>query len=168
MKLPVYIELLPLPLLGILPLLFFSIGASAYTVEVVRVTDGDTLVVSGLRKNVRILGIDAPELAQASGHAAREAIQALEGKTVRLHTLGRDSYGRTLAQVFLNDGTDVGLEQLRAGWAWVYGSGLRALPKKERRAYRAAEASARKEKRGLWKGSPAAIAPWRFRAAATK
>jgi endonuclease YncB( thermonuclease family) len=155
--------------LGILPLLFFTDGAWAYTVDVVRVTDGDTLEVSGLRRNVRILGIDAPELAQSSGLASRDAIEArIQGKAVRLNTLGRDTYGRWLAQVFLQDGTDVGLEQVRDGWAWVYSSGLRALPKKQRKAYREAESLARKEKRGLWKESPAPTTPWKFRASVKK
>ena len=168
MKLTNLIKLYPSLLLGILPLLFFTPGAWAYSVEVLRVTDGDTFEARGLRKNIRILGIDAPELAQTSGTASRDAIQTqLQGKTVRLNTLGRDSYGRWLAQVFLSDGKDVGLEQVRAGWAWVYGSGLLALPKSQRSLYRKAEALARKEKLGLWE-QDLVVAPWKFRASAKK
>jgi micrococcal nuclease len=147
----------------ILPLLFSLSTAWAEGRKVTKIQDGDTFDVRAPKKRVRILGVDAPELKQPFGTQARDALEArLSEKTVTLNTFGHDNYGRVLAQVLLPDGVDLGLKQVRDGWAWVYGSGLRALPKKQRKAYREAQSLARKEQRGLWvQKNP--VAPWKFR-----
>jgi micrococcal nuclease len=77
------------------------------------VIDGDTLVVSGVGK-VRLLGVDTPELAREGRPAERGAVRAkdfvrerVEGQPVRLEydVERHDKYGRTLAYVYLKDGT---------------------------------------------------------------
>lgn len=97
---------------------------------VTRVVDGDTLwvrdstgVSGGKTLKVRIVGIDAPEVCQAGGPEAREAL--------RLHVLGlpvtltspssrsHDDYGRLLARVD-KQGEDVGRWMVRHGQAWSY------------------------------------------------
>ncbi len=123
---------------------------------VVRVLDGDTMDVrlrSGVRERVRVLGIDAPELARRECHAA-QAIAATRrlalGKLVRLagdrSQAARDQKRRLVAYVRLPDGNDLGRSLLRGGFATVVdgSSFLRVAP------YRSAESAARLERLGLW------------------
>lgn len=76
----------------------------------VQVHDGDTLRVCFRDRGaivqwpVRLAGVDAPELREAAGPAARDALRALvfDGARPRRLTLvpaGFDKYGRLLAQV---------------------------------------------------------------------
>ena len=80
---------------------------------VTRVVDGDTIILNG-RERVRLIGVDTPETVdprrpvqyfgkEASGFTKR----MVEGKKVRLEydQTGKDRYGRTLAYVYLEDGT---------------------------------------------------------------
>ena len=103
--------------------------AAPGTVE--KVIDGDTVVLSG-GEHVRLLGIDAPELhpgrpgragpfPEPGAAEARDALRALvAGQTLRVERHGRDRYGRTLARLFLADGTDVSEELLRRGLVVPY------------------------------------------------
>ena len=98
---------------------------------VVRVTDGDTLKVrlaNGREKDVRILGIDTPEVyprLECGGQEATAAMAVLApvGSKVVLvsdPTQGdRDRYGRLLRYVH-RSGDDVGLAQLASGRAQVF------------------------------------------------
>jgi len=101
--------------------------------RVTRVVDGDTLEVSaGAREEtVRLLGVDTPELHRPGTPVecgARAAAQALEelsaGREVELVTDptqdARDRYGRLLAYVDTDAGTDLGEAMVRRGWAEVY------------------------------------------------
>ena len=88
------------------------------------VVDGDTVHVrpmdGGELHKIRILGMDAPEICQTGGVAARQALQERVLKrsvTVRLQ--GRDVYGRDLATIDLS-GEDVGEWMVRRGHAWSY------------------------------------------------
>jgi endonuclease YncB( thermonuclease family) len=91
----------------------------------VRVIDGDTLVLDGLR--VRLAAIDAPEARQACrdrqgqswpcGLAARAALAELvEGESVRCEARGQDRYGRTVARCLAGQ-KDLGAELVRRGMA---------------------------------------------------
>ena len=65
--------------------------------------------------------IDCPEKGQAFGNRARQAASALVfGKEVTLKTYGVDKIGRTIADVFLPDGTNVIHELVKDGWCWWY------------------------------------------------
>lgn len=92
---------------------------------VTRVVDGDTLWVqaregAGLVK-VRLSGLDAPEICQAGGPAAREALrQRALGQGVTLTYRRRDDYGRVLARVDLQ-GEDLGRWMVAQGHAWSDG-----------------------------------------------
>ena len=77
---------------------------------VVSILDGDTIEVQHNRQaeRIRLNGIDCPEKGQAYGQRAKQAASAfVYGKEVTLQTYGLDKYGRTLADVFLSDGTNV-------------------------------------------------------------
>ena len=98
--------------------------------KVVGVHDGDTLTVLKADKrqiNVRLLGIDCPEVGrgkddppQPFGTAARlETSRLAFGQDVTVEVDSIDLYGRTLARVLI-DGHDLGAELLEAGLAWHY------------------------------------------------
>ncbi len=63
--------------------------------------DGDTLVCN--HQKVRLTNVYAAELNEAGGHAAKRRLRTLvtTGEVV-LRPLGRDRYGRTLAEVYVN------------------------------------------------------------------
>ena len=126
---------------------------------VVRVRDGDSIVVrrGGVGVEVRLEGVDCPELAQAFGRKAKKFTSGLvSGKTVRLSGKGRDRYDRELAEVFLPDGRSLNQELVAAGYAWWFRkySTDRTLEALERAALRA--------RRGLWV-DPDPVPPWDFR-----
>lgn len=123
-----------------------------------RVVDGDTVVF--LQGVCRLIGIDAPELAQPAGPEAKGALVALlpPGSQVLVMVWGRDKYGRMLCAIYASDGYPVAMTLVESGWAWVYLAegtpfwvGLKA-----------AEARARGERRGVW-GSATPEPPWEYR-----
>lgn len=95
--------------------------------------DGDTFdvlienPVAGLREKetVRLLGVDAPELAGDEFFATNAAIytkQLLKGNSIYL-VLGsrsRDSFCRLLAYVYLNDGTFLNADLLSKGYVRLF------------------------------------------------
>jgi endonuclease YncB( thermonuclease family) len=144
------------PLVGALLLFWAGTGAlAANTQRVTAVIDGDTLVLaSGV--HLRLIGINTPELAHGTGpdeplaDAARERLaQLVLDQRVRIEpgVESRDRYGRLLASVFLDDGSDVQAALLEAGLAQV----IAVPPNIEHlQRYREAEAGARKAGRGIW------------------
>jgi len=145
--------------------------------RVVRVTDGDTIVVEDSdrrRHKVRIVSIDAPEkgrrdrAGQPYAERSRQHLALLvETKQVRLVTRGYDDYGRVLASVRVagaesESEVDVGLAQVCAGYAWLYEMFANTLSPGEQRVYRACQSAARRDKRGLWRADDP-IPPWVWR-----
>ena len=93
------------------------------------VYDGDTLLLTDDRK-IRIIGIDTPETkhhkqkAQTYGAKATEALRALLKRhnnhiQLRFGKQRKDRYSRTLAHVFLADGTNVSNWLLEHGYAAI-------------------------------------------------
>ncbi len=96
--------------------------AEVYFAQVTRVSDGDTVWVKpegdSAPRKLRLQGLDAPEICQAGGQAARDALSALvmnSRVTVRVNY--QDDYGRGLAQLSIG-GEDVGAKLVAAGHAW--------------------------------------------------
>ena len=72
-------------------------------------------------ERIRLNGIDCPEKGQAYGKRAKQATAELVfGKEVTLQTYGEDKHGRTIADVFLSDGTNVNHRLVQDGWCWWY------------------------------------------------
>jgi len=128
---------------------------------VTRIVDGDTFWVDdGSEKGmkVRLTGVDAPETrnsrnkvkAAFGDESTRYMTGLIAGKKVRLEydidTL--DQYGRTLAYVYLEDGTFVNASMVGNGYATVM-----TTPPNVRHAGTFVELAqkARKRERGLWK-----------------
>ena len=129
-------------------------GTSAATFRVRQVIDGDTITVAGVG-TVRLLGVDAPEKTGSyresepyGDEAARFLRSLLNGKLVRLEYDGerKDQYNRTLAYVFLEDGTLANEAIIRAGFAETY----RRFDYWRKPAFQAAEREARDARRGMW------------------
>ena len=139
-------------------LLVSSLNANAQQlVRVTRVIDGDTIVLeSGER--VRLLGVNAPEVnhpkkpVEAFGKEAADfARRMVEGKLVRLeldpNVRPRNKHSRTLAYVFLQDGTFLNAEIVKQG----YGFAVTTFPPlKYEYDFRKLEVEARENRRGLW------------------
>lgn len=139
---------------------------AAFSARAIGVTDGDTITVlaSGNRQYaIRLLGIDAPEHAQAFGTASRKYLGNLVfGKRVDLQCEKAESYGRLICKVTLPDGEDICLDQIRAGMAWHYKQYQDEQSAADRAIYASAEDAARIAHRGLW-SQPHPIEPQDFR-----
>lgn len=147
-------------------LAFTSLVLAAVQVDfegkVVGITDGDTItvLVGTDPVKVRLNGIDAPEKKQPFGTQSRAKLGELAfGKTVTVHSAGKDRYGRTLGTV-LADGQSVNLKMVETGLAWHYAQYSKDA------ALADAEKAARAARRGLW-ADPKPVAPWEFRKAKT-
>jgi endonuclease YncB( thermonuclease family) len=121
-----------------------------------RIVDGDTLVCEEAAARIRLLLVDAPELAEGSvGAGARAELERLLPVGTRARVEGdrrtHDRFGRILAYVHTPDGVFVNEALARSGHArlLVVERGAR-----EEQRIRAAEEAARKEGRGIW-ASPA-------------
>lgn len=136
-----------------------NLGEASGSYPVVAVVDGDTVKVrmGGSVESVRLIGIDAPEMA-ASGRpgqcfgpdSSAKAGELLAGKAVRLEfdeSQGRlDRYGRLLAYVWVDD-VNVNAWMVRHGYAREF---TYNLPYRYQAEFKAAEAAARAAGRGLW------------------
>jgi endonuclease YncB( thermonuclease family) len=136
-------------------------------VRVIRVVDGDTMVVStaeSLTLKVRMQGIDAPECGMPFGpQAQRFLAQLVLGRTVKMSKTGRDRYGRTVATVTV-DGQDVGFAMLQVGLAWHDRHyNRKSLSGTRTSDYAEAQQRAVQNFTGLWV-DPHRVAPWLWRA----
>jgi micrococcal nuclease len=96
-------------------------AASALQGEVMRVDDGDTLwlrTADGKAKEVRLSGIDAPEICQAWGPEARDALKewVLDRPAV-VQPAGHDDKGRLLGALVV-DGANINRRMVEEGHAW--------------------------------------------------
>ena len=126
------------------------------TATVTRVTDGDTLRLTGLGAT-RLIGVDTPEVHGGAECYGREASAFAErhvppGTRVS-YELGvdpRDPYDRALAYVWLPDGRFLNLMLVEQGYAQV----LTVPPNVDHaRRFVAAQRRARGAERGLWSPS---------------
>ncbi len=120
--------------------------------HVVGVSDGDTITVLDETKQrhvIRLMGIDAPEKAQAFGQKSKQSLSDLVfKKEVSVTWFKRDRYGRTVGQVHVDD-SDVSLQQIKRGLAWHYKQYEREQSVEDRTRYADAEMEARIAKEGL-------------------
>ena len=124
--------------------------------------DGDSLRTAG--KEIRLAGIDAPELLQtcrdehggpwACGRQAHAFLRSLVSRgALTCTSSSTDRYGRMLATCSAGDVGDIGEAMVRSGHAVSF-MGVGYLP---------AELEARYHKRGMWSGSFESPADWRRR-----
>jgi micrococcal nuclease len=152
-----------LKLLLSLALMLTAAQAPAFSsslIKVVRVIDGDTIVVRkphGKKFKVRMSCIDAPELRQAGGRESKAHMQQLlDGHTVELIEQGTDLYGRTLGVVIDAHNDDcINLLMVKHGFAWDY--------HEVGGPYLLAQEEAQDKQLGIWANDAEPTPPWVFR-----
>ncbi len=141
-------------------LLFGLLQSNPDIRTVTKVVDGDTIWVSGKNgpdEKIRLIGMDSHEIRNTAqkkaGFYGKEASDYLRkrvsGKKVHLeYDIQRyDRYRRTLAYVYLQDGTFINAEMVRKGYAVV----MTVSPNvKYADQFILYQQEARKNKRGLW------------------
>lgn len=80
------------------------------------ITDGDTIRIE--RTQIRLFGVDAPELNHPYGEQAKWVQHKLcKGQIVRAEVTDEDCHGRTVARCYLPDGRDLSAEMVKQGLA---------------------------------------------------
>jgi micrococcal nuclease len=130
-------------------------------VSVTKIVDGDTFWINdGSKKGIkiRLIGVDTPETRRTGrkeiGYFGKEAknyvTKLLTGKKIRLeYDVGKyDRYKRTLAYVYLEDGTFLNAELVKQGYAMVM-----TVPPNVKYAemFLFLQQEARENDRGLWR-----------------
>jgi len=137
--------------------------AAVLSGQVVRVVDGDTLVVqlaSGPLR-VRLYAVDAPEKSQPHGREAATALTRLvAGRQISIEPFQQDRYNRMLGIVHVGD-TNVNSRLVSQGHAWAYRRYMRKADAK----LCSLEDQARRAERGLWAQANGGkvVAPWDWR-----
>jgi micrococcal nuclease len=126
-------------------------ASSGVSATVMRVIDGDTIWVQTSSNSkplkVRIQSIDAPEICQDGGIAARNALKAhVLGRSVMLFAKATDDFQRTVARVDLQ-GDDIGRWMVAGGHAWSLGAFDSGGP------YRVEQQTAQQSRRGFFSRS---------------
>ncbi len=127
---------------------------------VVRGIDGDTIIVDigGNATTIRLIGVDTPETVDPrkpvecfGPEASAETKQLVDGREVRLtydSSQGEfDKYHRTLAYVYLEDGTLLNEFLIAKGYGHEYTYQTPYIYQSE---FRAAQKSAQKSQLGFW------------------
>jgi len=128
-------------------------GRAQTTARCTEVIDGDSLVLDLDNRvvTVDLDGIDAPEIDQLHGPAARDALEKLvKGQQLTVWMRPGDV---PVARIEA-DGKDLGLELLGVGLAWIGDT--------EDESYALAAIRARSEKKGLW-AERHPVPPWSWR-----
>ena len=138
-------------------------------VPVLSVIDGDTIAVriDGVRRKIRLIGVDTPETrkpdtsVQCFGKQASSKMQSLvQSRSVRLQADpsqgDTDKYGRSLRYVFTADGRNVAQLLIAGGFGreYTYDTAYRYQA-----PFRAAETAARRSRAGLWGACPSFGSP---------
>ena len=97
------------------------------SVELVRVVDGDTVIIkiNDKEESVRLIGINAPEKNECySKEATDELKKILVDKNIKIETdesqNDKDKYDRLLRYIYLEDGTFVNEKLVKDGFAKEY------------------------------------------------
>ena len=143
------------PFISFLILVLLLSLSHAQTYKVERVIDGDTLLLTN-GEYVGLIDVDTPETKHPEKPVERFGKEAylftknmVKVKEVRLEydQSRRDRHNRTLAYVYLMDGTFLNAEIVKQGYGFAYTK----YPFKYMEDFRKYEKEARENKRGLWK-----------------
>jgi endonuclease YncB( thermonuclease family) len=129
-----------------------------------RVIDGDTVEmdIEGKLVNVRLFGVDAPELDQPFGFESKDALaRRILGEEIIIVPRDIDRYDRLVAGLYRS--TDKGILSINsvmtyAGFVCAY----RDYLGDELEYYLLYETDAKKHKRGIW-AAAGAVSPWDWR-----
>jgi endonuclease YncB( thermonuclease family) len=149
----------------LLIILMITAFAFAYAAanKVIKVYDGDTLMVEmqGEKVKIRLYGIDAPESGQHGNvSSARFLRRRVFGNTVTIKVIKTDLFGQPIAIVFREGrSSSVNAAMVANGYAWVDPAQCKADDCMD---WRNLESQARKLKLGIWSGFDLKP-PWEFR-----
>jgi endonuclease YncB( thermonuclease family) len=132
--------------------------AVAWSGQVVRIADGDSITVLNDRTpvKIRLYGIDCPEKGQAFGKRAKQFTSKMVfQKQVRIEQVTKDRYGRTVAWVYVGR-KNLCEELVKNGLTWHY------KKYSSDQHLTDLEIQAQKGKAGLWSDLHA-VPPWEFR-----
>lgn len=132
--------------------------ADPQAVSIIKIIDGDSLMVRSENKNieVRLHGIDAPELWQTYGKTAKSALSKISlNQSFNMTIKAIDRYKRKVV-ILENPEINLNEELIRNGHAWVY------TQYTSNQEWIKLEKVAKTKKLGLWKNANA-IAPWEWR-----
>jgi endonuclease YncB( thermonuclease family) len=135
-----------------------SVLGAYSSIENIRIVDGDTIkgIVDGKEITVRLVEIDAPEMDQPFGVESKKFLEKLiENKKVTLITEGKDRYGRTLGELFVNK-DNINEKMVKSGFAWVYDRYVKSS------LLYSYQDEAKSKTLGIWQ-SENPIAPWVWR-----
>ncbi len=140
-------------------LLFFSYTFYSQSGRIIKIKDGDTIIVIDSLNNqttLRLAEVDCPESGQPFGRNAKIFTAEQVGmENVTYEVVSIDRYGRIIAKVFYN-GKYLSQEIIKNGFGWHY---KRYSNSKELAEL---EIVARNDSLGLWQDKNA-IAPWEYR-----
>lgn len=148
-------------------LLLLSIVANAaeLTGRVTDIASGDSMTIvdaSGIEYKIRLSGIDAPEKQQPFGQESKKSLADMVfGKKVTVNWIKRDYHKRVVGKVMLNK-TDVNLQQVKRGMAWVFKHFVNDPYSQDEADYVDAQEQAEDSRLGLWTQRDP-IPPWEFR-----
>ena len=120
---------------------------STLNYKVISIDDGDTynILMNNKSTKIRMDAIDAPEKGMPYWKVSKQFLsKMIFNKQVKIKITNTDMHGRIVARTYLEDGTDVSLEMIKAGLAWHY--------KKFNKESQLAdiEKQAMRQKLGLW------------------
>lgn len=140
-------------------LLLFCFFNAQVSAKVIRIKDGDTVVVlldGDIQKTLRLAEVDCPESGQAFGKNAKQfTSDQIFGKQITFIATDEDRYGRTIAKIYY-DNKYLSQEIIKAGFGWWY---YRYSNDKNLGLL---QDQTQQKKLGLWQDNNA-IAPWEFR-----
>ena len=135
-----------------------SVLSAHTTIENIFVVDGDTIKgnIDSKRITIRLVEIDAPEMDQPFGVESKRFLKKLiESKKVTLISEGKDRYGRTLGELFVNK-DNINEKMVKSGFAWVYDRYVKSS------LLYSYQDEAKSKTLGIWQ-SENPIAPWVWR-----
>ena len=131
-----------------------------YSVKVIGIKDGDTIVVLDslkTEKTLRLAEVDCTESGQSFGKNAKQfTSNQVFGKTVKYYPTTTDRYGRTIAKVYYENGKYLSEELIRNGLGWWY------YKYSDNKNLGILEKEASNKKIGLF-SDPNSIPPWLYR-----
>ncbi len=144
--------------------------------KVIKVADGDTITLKdnhGTTHRIRLLGVDAPELQQAHGQAAKKWLSELIlDNSIQVQVVDQDRYERLIGKLKTTPSTcqkteceysvDLNLQLVQLGHAWWYSNYKKNQPKTDHTLYEQAQTFAQNNKLGLWE-KPNPVPPWQWR-----
>lgn len=131
--------------LGVLASLLHS-KANLETTRILRVIDGDTVVVEDGR-HVRLLNVNTAEKTEPGSEEAKEFTSQYINKTVKMQVTGEDKYHRSLARLYVPEYLNLALVQ--NGHATKF-----LVAPEEEKEFAKAEESAVAAELGRWEKSP--------------